>query len=244
MVESIQQTKCTVLSLNMHGGLNFNGKYDLDGLIKLINKYQPDIVGLQEVGRKWLEASNFADIPGELALKVGMFPAFSVSLERQEKYFGNLILSRFPILQSSMATLPGALEKRSYVWIKINFLGSKVNFLVTHLGLSKSDRYLQATRLLELLKEEDEKVIIMGDFNEEDTAEVVGLFKAKYIDFQEKKGLKSQGTIILPDGSIGARIDYIFGSPIIYINNFWVLNEKISDHLPMLAEVFIKNPLK
>lgn len=225
-----------ILTLNIHSAINWYGQYDLDGLVKFIASVNPDLVGLQEVDRYWSNRSQFQDLPGELALRLGMFSSYSVSLARNNGYFGNLILSKYPINLMWADQLPGDLERRSFVFSQVNINGFHVNFITAHLGLSTSDRILQVSAMLQVTHPIDGPLIITGDFNGFSDDEAVKLTKNNFIDVQMASGVP-QGTFRGKDGKIGSVIDYIFVTPEFGLVDFQIPDNYISDHLPLIAEL-------
>ncbi len=225
-----------VLTLNIHSGVNWSGKYDLDTIVKFISEADPDLVGLQEVDRFWSSTSQFQDLPGELALRLKMFSSYSVSLARDNGYFGNLILSKYPITLMWAEQLPGSLERRSFMFTQVTINGIRINFGTAHLGLSDSDRLQQAATMLRLTSQIDGPVIITGDFNADASDDGVKVIKENFIDVQELCGLK-QGTFRLKNGKIGPLIDYILITPEFGLVNFRIFDNYISDHLPVMAEL-------
>lgn len=234
--ELMGMLKLKILTLNIHSAINWHGQYDLDGLVKFIAAVNPDLVGLQEVDRCWSSMSRFQDLPGELALRLGMFSSYSVSLNRNNGYFGNLILSKYPINLMWADQLPGDLERRSFVLAQVNINGQHVNFITVHLGLSISDRVRQVSAMLQAAHPIDGPLIIAGDFNGQADDEAVRLVKKGFIDVQESSGV-TQGTFRGKDGKIGPRIDYIFVTPEFGLINFSITDNYVSDHLPLIAEL-------
>lgn len=238
----IECIRLKVLTLNIHGAINWSGSYDLDGLIHFIKEIDPDIVGLQEVNRVWSSVSQFQDIPGELALRLNMYPIFSISLERNYGNFGNLILSKHPVVQIWTAQLPGSLETRSFSFAQVFIKGIRVNFLTTHLGLSTSDRLLQTAKIIEFSNQIEGPLIITGDFNGGSSDLAVANLKQHFIDIQEMSEWKDQGTFRMKDGTIstGTKMDYILTTPEFGISKIQIVDNYISDHLPVVAEIFLQ----
>jgi endonuclease/exonuclease/phosphatase family metal-dependent hydrolase len=228
--------KLKILTLNIHSAINWYGQYDLDGLVKFIASVNPDLVGLQEVDRCWSSMSRFQDLPGELALRLKMFSTYSVSLTRNNGYFGNLILSKYPINLMWADQLPGDLERRSFVFAQVNINGLHVNFITVHLGLSISDRIRQVAAMLQMTHQINGPLIIAGDFNARSNDETIKPLKDNFVDVQEASGLK-QGTIRGSDGKIGPLIDYIFVTPEFGLVDFQITDTYISDHVPLMAEL-------
>ena len=69
-----------MLSFNIHGGLGHDG-YDLDRIVREVEKWRADVVLLQEVDR-YRERTELDDQPLELATRLGMFPAFGSNVRR------------------------------------------------------------------------------------------------------------------------------------------------------------------
>lgn len=226
--------KLKVLTLNIHSGINWSGKYDLDGIVKFIATVNPDLAGLQEVDRCWSSMSRFQDLPGELALRLKMFSSYSVSRVRNNGYFGNLILSKYPINLMWADQLPGSLERRSFVFTQVVINGIRVNFITVHLGLSISDRIQQVSALLQVTHQINGPLIIAGDFNGHPNDEAVQLLKNNFGDVQESSGV-NQGTFRGEDGKLGPHIDYIFVTPEFYLTGFQIADTEISDHVPLIA---------
>lgn len=225
-----------VVSLNIHSGINWYGKYDLEGIIQFIQHVSPDLAGFQEVARFWSPLSLFQDLPGELALRLKMFSSYSVSLDRNSRYFGNLVLSKYPITLMWAEQLPGSLEQRSFVFSQVVVEGVRINFITVHLGLSESDRLQQVQALLQITREISGPMIITGDFNADMNDGAMRLLREHFINIQELSGLK-QGSLRLRDGKIGSLIDYIFITPEFSLLNYQIVDNYISDHLPVIAEL-------
>ena len=240
----VNQITCRVLTLNIHSAIDWQNHFNLEGLAKLINDLNPDVVGLQEVDRFWSSVSQFQDIPGELALRTKMFAAFSVSRERNNGFFGNLVLSKYPILQMWTEDMPGSLERRSFIYAQINLKGSKINFLTTHLGLSVSDRLEQVNAMFECIREIKGPLIISGDLNGDATDPAVKLLLENFTELQDSSHFKGQGTFRGRNGVIGPKIDYIFVSPEFEPVNFQIIDSYISDHLPVMAEIRLHTETK
>lgn len=234
---NLTKVKIKVLTLNMHGGVNWYNRFDLDAFAKLINDLNPDLVGLQEVDRFWSSMSQFSDIPGELALKTKMFPAYSVSRERNNGFFGNLILSKYPIMQMWAEDMPGNLERRSFISTQVNINGIKVNFITTHLGLSVSDRVQQVTAMMDFVDRLEGPLILVGDLNGDIQDPAVKLLTQSFTEWQDASNYKGQGTFRAKNGVVSSKMDYIFTTPEFSFENFVIIDSYVSDHLPVMAEV-------
>lgn len=237
--EFMETIQLKVLTLNIHSAINWYGQYDLDGLVRFIESVNPDLVGLQEVDRCWSGRSGFQDLPGELALRLGMFSSYSVSLARNNGYFGNLILSKHPVNFMWADQLPGDLEQRSFIMAQVNVNGVPVNFITVHLGLSTGDRIRQVAAMLQAAYPINGPLIIAGDFNAGPNDETIQPLRENFIDVQEAAGVQ-QGTFRGRDGKTGQIMDYIFMTPEFGLLDFQIIDNYISDHLPLIATLSLR----
>lgn len=108
----------------------------------------------------------------ELAGSSRIYHLHGASVLEQGGWYGNLIVSRYPILRGlvhNLETHPG-LEPRNAVDALIQGPAGKFRLIGTHLSLSVFERWWEARNLLRLMKsvEEEEKnpLLLMGDINE------------------------------------------------------------------------------
>jgi endonuclease/exonuclease/phosphatase family metal-dependent hydrolase len=229
-----------VMTFNIHSAINWYGKLDVEGLAHFIEEVNPDIIGLQEVDLGWSSLTNFEDIPAKLGERLHMDYAFSASRERNNGFFGNLILSKYPIVQQWTKVMPGSLEPRSFVFIQLLIKGQRINFLTTHLGLSVSDRLEQVSSILDFVNRLRGPLIITGDFNGNDNDPAVTQIKRYLFDLQSMSEFKDSGTFRSKDGSIypGSKMDYILATPEFSLSSMKIgLDNFVSDHVPLIAEL-------
>jgi endonuclease/exonuclease/phosphatase family metal-dependent hydrolase len=226
-----------VMTFNIHSAINWYGSFDLDGLVGFIRDFDPDIVGLQEVDCVWSSMSSFQDLPTELAQRLNMYCTYSASRERNNGYFGNLILSKYPITQVWTCPLPGSLEPRSFAFVQLRVNGVQLNFLTTHLGLSVADRLQQATKIIDFINQVSGPTIVAGDFNGGDDDPAVSDLKRNFLDLQRLSEFKDFGTFRSKDGKLSSKMDYILTTPEFSFTKLQVIDNYVSDHLPLIAEV-------
>jgi len=217
-----------VLTYNIHHGQGTDGKFDYVRLANIITRVKPDIVALQEVDRKTQRASGI-DQSAHLAELTGMTSVYGKAMDFSGGEYGQAILSRFPIVESTVHTLSpkSGYEPRIMLRARIkpnNGLPDLV-FAGTHLcHQSKVRRTDQAKEINRQLPEKgDTPVILTGDFNaRHGSATMKEFLNNRWVDATEKI----------------SRIDYILLRP----NDPWrvvkteTLDEPVaSDHKPVLA---------
>ncbi len=228
-----------VMSYNIHHGISMDGKLNLERIAEIIEKSGAHIVGLQEVDNRFIR-SFFQDQAKKLAEMLDMYYYFGENFTLLGASYGNAVLSKFPIMNASNLQLGGSKERRGAICAGIDIYGKEVNFLVTHLSRNRSIRDVQVQQIRRYINLLEDEVILVGDFNS-----VPGTEETMYIERRLKEAAKEADkeglyTFVNRDGT-KARIDYIFLSPSITVSDVWTIDTDASDHLPLLADIGIKD---
>ncbi len=131
-----------------------------------------DIVGLQEVDQ-FADRSQNQDTIKEIANGAGLeYYTFFKAIDLPGGAYGVGILSRFPILESSVTQLgSGDKEQRVAGRVVLDVYGTRVTVFVTHLAHdSKELRDAQMAEVAALAAVE-ENYLVMGDFNTHEFAD-------------------------------------------------------------------------
>ena len=99
--------KLTVMSFNTQHCMNYRtGKIEFDTFAEEIRRYNPDIVGLNEIRDKG-EAEDYQAQAKILAEKLGYNYYFAKAIDvKGPNPYGNAILSRFPIASAQTIPVP------------------------------------------------------------------------------------------------------------------------------------------
>ncbi|NVM55832.1 MAG: endonuclease/exonuclease/phosphatase family protein [Candidatus Helarchaeota archaeon] len=234
------------MTYNIHFGVGMDDKLDLERIVQNILVEDPDIIGLQEVetGRITSEGIDMAQwIARALGMHYYYYPALN------EHAFGCALLSRYPIVNVSAWDMPTIIWDRVLIRGTIRLNNSFwIDVFVTHFGLSKDNRTAQAEFVLSKISLISRPMVLMGDFNLNDsTPEIgsiisVGGFNDTAKDFADPNPPgNTSSSWPAPDG----RIDYIFAKGFTLINNSHVVDDMIpgvhaaweygSDHLPVVT---------
>lgn len=159
-----------VMTYNIHHGEGYDEVFDLARIANVIRGSGADIVGLNEVDWNFHSRSEFLKEAKVLADEFGMHFVFGETLDRGDgQYYGNAILSRYPILTSKNHQLyyyEGS-EQRGCLEAAIETPLGRFNVFSTHLDNSSSDGLaVQVDDLLDITAGKDH-VILMGDFNQQ-----------------------------------------------------------------------------
>lgn len=225
----------TIMTFNIHHGEGLDGRVNIKRIADLIQHEKADVIALQEVDRyRW--RSGYVDQAKELAELLGMDMRFAPSLTYTAGQYGNAILSRYPIEDSSYTLLPGKKETRSLLEVKIKVNSESVRIATTHLGLSKVDRSLQLARISEMVTNYDDPLVIAGDFNME-------LHSSPFkIDTYQLTNvpLRADMTSTFVGGK---RIDHIFTNRKI-VQSSWAIPTIFSDHFPIITIIRLGSPVQ
>jgi endonuclease/exonuclease/phosphatase family metal-dependent hydrolase len=237
-MENLAKTiSMNILSWNLHAGIDWYGRFIPEQLLACLKKLNPDLCGFQEVDRHWAPRSRFWDLAQVLAEGLAMYAFFSPSLIHKIGSYGNLILSRYPLVNSWCQQMPDLREQRSFCCAQIEIAGVKLGFLTTHLGLTAADRCRQAKQIRQFSDQFTLPLIISGDFNAGPEDRAVQMLTGKFYDLQRSSALVTAGTFRLADGQVGPRIDYILTTPEFISEQFQIIPNYYSDHLPLFAKV-------
>lgn len=235
-----------VLTYNIQHGLDYKKHLnkerviDLDLISGIIKKYNPDIIGLNEVyndveNKVTVEQVKY--IASKLGYNYCYFGRAITILETID--YGNAIISKYPIEDVTVHMIEDPIikdenvhyETRNIIETKINVNDEIINVFVTHIGLATTEQANGISKLLSLIK--DNKVVIMGDFNmEEDNENIKTL--SNVVD--NTSYLFNDIKLSFPSINSKIKIDYIFTKNLEVLDS-QILNEVGSDHLPVIAKI-------
>lgn len=237
-----------VMTYNVHSCIGMDGKLAPERIARVIARYAPDIVALQEldVGRARTEGMDQAHL---IARYLEMDFHFHPALHVEEERYGDAILTHLPMRLVKAGALPGLpgkpfLEPRGALWAAIDVLGTEVQVLNTHLGLLPGERRAQVEALLgaEWLAHPDCRgpLILCGDFNALPASTVCRRLRERLNDAQiELDSHRPRGTFF---GRFPfTRIDHVFVDAGFEVVGIEVPDPELarvaSDHLPLIVEV-------
>ena len=226
-----------VMTYNLHNGFDQMGHLGLEALAQVIEAENPDVVGLQEINRGWV-VNGSTDMLEWLSQRLDMPYVWQPTTG---ELWGNAILSRLPLNESNLQTLPppDMLLGRGFIWANVAVgNGDHLDIIDTHYH-HKADgsdiRVEQSQAILDYWAERP-FTLIMGDLNAESPEpEIQMLQEQGFLDVLDE-------TNIVPGYTNDAlnpfrRIDYIFISPDLTTTNASVPTEPASDHLPVVTEI-------
>ena len=238
-----------IITFNVAHGRGTDGIIDIQRQAELIKQYKPDIVFLQEIDMYTKRAGDINQIR-EFSKLVGLYYcSMESNITLEDGYYGDGIISRFPIAFSTNYLMPLTdtnHEQRGILCNRISFGTTKLNLFSVHLSTYQDERILAAKEIKRILKKIDknELIIMGGDFN----VGVTRLGKGRYTFKEENKYEEYEilKTVLeqLPNredtwfSNLGnGCIDTIFYSKSIGLKKFQTINVNgVSDHNAIYAE--------
>ena len=149
---------------NIHGAIGRDGRHDVERILAVLREVDADVVALQEVASLGLEEGLLQAVRRDL----GMHVVTGRTLTRRNADYGNALLSRHPVTDSTSIDLTiGRHEPRNAIDARIALDDAEIRVVATHLGLRPSERRWQVKRLLAALESGPlGACIVMGDLNE------------------------------------------------------------------------------
>lgn len=222
-----------VLSFNIYHGENMDEQSNLDDIVALINKLQPDFVGLQEVDMN-TERSNYKDISTFLGYKTNMHPIFAKAMDFNHGEYGVALLSKQSFKNTERYVLPSKKQREPRVLIAVSteINHQEIQIINTHFDHKKNEgiRRKQADFVNQLFCNDGLPKILIGDLNALPSSTTILSLKKNWL-LSDNKDTPST---TYPSDNPSKKIDYIM----MYPKNKWkilastVINTgKISDHL-------------
>ena len=203
-----------------------------------ISRFSPDIVALNEVRNESAdpEYDNQPEIlSGLTGLKHHYF-AQTLKFDGVNPY-GNAILSKYPILSTEIIPIPdpevrqykGYYETRNILKVKLD---CGLTVLVTHWGLNRDEQINAQKTVLDNI--DNEKCILMGDFNVVHTCDLLDPIRERMKDTAE---LFDKPLLSFPSDNPREKRDYIFTSRDIKTTFADIPPITVSDHRPYIATI-------
>ena len=228
-----------IMSFNTQHCLNFiEQKIDFNVMADVVKKCNADIVGLNEMRDKGSDAEydNQTAILSELTGLRYYYFAKAIDVGVNNPY-GNALLSKYPIKSVETIPIPDPEPKTGTEYYESRCLlkaklENDITVLVVHFGLNRDEQKNAVETVLANI--EDEKCILMGDFNTEPENEVLRPIRERMKDTADKF---SDDLLSFPSDNPERKIDYIFVSRDIDVVSADIPAIVASDHRPHTAKL-------
>ncbi|OQC00883.1 MAG: Endonuclease/Exonuclease/phosphatase family protein [Firmicutes bacterium ADurb.Bin099] len=233
------------MTYNICSGMSYgeNRKRDLAQSAEVIKEYAPDILALNEVHYN-IRFSGFVKQAEEINKLLNYeYMYYGKAGAIKEGFQGNALFSRYPVktVHTVLVDQPAVLdedvyyEQRSFIDSVID-IGKDLHVIVTHFGLAEGERKNALDLLIPIFRQHRKSLVFMGDLNlephEEQLKSISGILK-------DTAAISNKKYFTFPSDIPDRKIDYIFVSHDIKVNDIVVPLTTASDHLPYIADVFI-----
>ena len=242
-----------VLSYNIHYGVGMDSKKDLKRIADVINRLNPDIVGLQEVADSNMTAtiSQLTDMIGVFGASTeketpNLYHLLDIPVPKSQLFYGDAILSKYPFRYLGNLSIPSASSSRyEAMCVDVNFsrkYGEEtiIRFITTHFDYLETigSEYARkaAIEVIETAFVNDSRdipYILTGDLNATPRSAPLKLLEQKgWVIEDAGKELPT-----VPSISPEKQIDYVLVRPKMRwrIIDVCVIDEGLaSDHRPIL----------
>lgn len=232
----------TVMTYNIASGV-ITGN-DPDPIARMIARWRPQVVGLQEVDRSW-SRSDGLDQAAELASRLRMRFRFDPTLDCASRdydddgdcHYGNAILSRYPMRAGAVRDyrLPqlGTEEPRGLSQVGVSVGGRRLTVLNTHLSEVRASRRAQVRRILRVLSTVRGPFVLLGDLNARPSSPEMRLLRTRMRDAALLRRVRRP--------TVGnTRVDYVFvsrGISVLWARVPGTEAYRVSDHRPLVVRL-------
>jgi endonuclease/exonuclease/phosphatase family metal-dependent hydrolase len=220
-----------VMTWNIHGALGRNPRFDLQKVVALILRADPDVVALQEVdSRRQAGVDPFTMLQDAL----GHYGIGAKSIVTADGEYGQMLMSRWPLRDTEVRDISyGEFEPRRAIHACIETPQGALHVAATHLGLSIRERQRQVRVLLDIIGERT-PFVLLGDFNDWFWPGSVRRVLARVLPDRSRHRTFPSACPLL-------RLDRIYCRPRGVLVQSWTDREAqtISDHLPCIGDVII-----
>jgi endonuclease/exonuclease/phosphatase family metal-dependent hydrolase len=220
-----------LMTWNIHGGMGPDGRHDLERMLALVRRADPDVLALQEIDSR--RASGSEHPVAMLKRVLGHHGISAAAITTPDGDYGQVLLSRWPMTKTAVhdISVPGR-EPRRAITAVINAPAGDLFVLATHLGLKLVERHRQCRQMAHLVNLSALTTVVMGDFNDWMWPGSVQNVLARKLPGRTRHRTFPASFPLL-------KLDRIYCRPASALISSRVdpAARSISDHLPVIAEV-------
>ncbi len=251
-----------VVSYNIHTGIGSDGALDLARTAQVLDSFDADVIGLEEVDVHWADRSAWRDQARDLAaaldMRVFFAPIYSLDPLRPtepRREYGLAILTDLPVVGtqnhhltrlSTQGTDPVPEPAPGFPEVVVQADGARVHVYATHLDYRADPavRAQQVDDMLAILAQDRGRAgaaaqqVLVGDFNAPPAAAELSPLWGSLVDSWAVAG--AGPGLHNPASGPTTRIDYVTHSPNVRTLSAEVVPTIASDHLPVVADLRVR----
>ncbi len=232
-------TTLRVATYNIHRCSGLDGRTSVSRIADVIRAIEPDVIALQEVVGASPTSPGHAE---ELGALLGMGWVMAPTRHLRQALFGNVVLSRLPIVHHAQYDLSWkTCEPRGCQRVEIEVGSHTLHLYNVHLGTAFLERRYQAGRLSAIVHDRriGQPKIVLGDFNEwmKGLATQMLSERLKSIDLRAHLRRKRTYPGVFPV----VHLDHIYYEGTVEVTKLELPRTRLalmaSDHLPLVADL-------
>ncbi|MFC5861956.1 endonuclease/exonuclease/phosphatase family protein [Acidicapsa dinghuensis] len=243
MKQGAQSSRLRVVTYNIHKCRGFDRRVLPKRIISVLQELNADVMCLQEVVNAPDHGLRY-DQAGDIARAFPDFtPCFGANRKIYNGTYGNLTLSRLPVLAWKNTDITQKREPRGVLRTDLSLGGDRLlHTFNVHLGTGYMERRYQAKRLMsqDILGDPQlhQSRLVLGDFNEWTNGLTTRLMRESFSTFQPRHALKFPNTF--PGMLPFTTLDHCYYEPPLELQETMLWRSRTalvaSDHLPLLAD--------
>ena len=225
-----------IATYNIHRAIGSDGLENPERIAAVLHELDADIIALQEVGYASGTPGNALEYLGE-SIQARVIEG--VTLQDERGHYGNAVLSRLPVNSFQLHDISvNGREPRGAIELSLQLNGIELQIIATHLGLGPGERRHQVERLIPLLDASTADVkILLGDLNE-------WFLWGRPLRRLHRVFGRTPAPATFPVRWPWFALDRLWVQPLSVLDSLRAHNSAAaslaSDHLPLLAELYIR----
>jgi endonuclease/exonuclease/phosphatase family metal-dependent hydrolase len=231
-----------IATYNIHRCRGLDGRTNPSRVADVIRSIEPDVIALQEVIGAGPHLPGHAE---ELGAQLGMGWVMAPTRHLRGALFGNVVLSRHPIIHHAQYDLSWkTCEPRCCQRVDIAFGDDTLHLYNVHLGTAFLERRYQAGRLSAIVHDRriPQPKVVLGDFNEWMRGLATTLLTERLQSIDLRAHLRRRRTY--PGVFPVLHLDHIYYDGCVEVVKLDLPRTRralmASDHLPLVAELKIQ----
>jgi endonuclease/exonuclease/phosphatase family metal-dependent hydrolase len=221
-----------IVTWNIRGGVGLDRRFDLDRVVNVIKRSEPDIVALQEVDSRRgtpQHAHPFLMLRDAL----GSHSVEAKSIIGSDGDYGQIVISRWPLSDIHIHDISvGEREPRRAIETEVQSPYGPLRVVATHLGLTFRERRSQTQALVDMAQRSNLTTVMVGDFND-------WIWRGSVQNAIHRALPGRTWHRTFPSWLPLIRLDRIYCRPHTALVRSWTdrTARRISDHLPVFADI-------